>query len=79
MNTKVALLLLVLFIMVAERVAAGDPDVPSTKEFNIGRAFAHCAKLRKVNYDIWFTGIISSNIISSPQPDKSSKMIEFQF
>lgn len=49
---------LVLIIMVAEGVYAGDPS--GTKDFNIGRAFAHCTKLTKNNYDLWVTGLIST-------------------
>ena len=52
--------LLVLLFMVAEEVSAGDPV--STKEFNVGRAFAHCTKLTKDNYDLWLTGLISTMV-----------------
>jgi len=58
MNMQRALLLLVLLSMAAEVVDTADPT--STKDFNIGRAFAHCTKLTKNNYDIWFTGLIST-------------------
>ena len=58
MNISKVVWLLVLLYMVAEGVYAVDPS--STKEFNIGRAFAHCTKLTKGNYDLWFTGLIST-------------------
>ena len=46
------MLALMLCIMAAE---AG-----SDKEFNVGRAFAHCTKLYNGNYDIWYTGLVST-------------------
>ena len=49
------LLLLLLFIMAAEGVLS-----VGVKEFNVGRAFAHCTKLSKSNYDVWLTGLIST-------------------
>ena len=40
-------------------VAEGVLSV-GVKEFNVGRAFAHCTKLTKSNYDVWLTGLIST-------------------
>ena len=28
------------------------------KEFNIAKAFSHCTKLTKDNYEIWFVGLV---------------------
>ena len=53
------IVILMVFIMVAEEVYAAD--TPS-RDFNVGRAFAHCTKLTKDNYDLWFTGLISTLI-----------------
>ena len=50
---------LMFFIMVAE-VSSADSSTSTTKEFNVGRAFAHCVKLTGANYQIWITGIIST-------------------
>ena len=64
MMMKKLSMIVVLSIMVAVVVAPDSsgsaPQVPSEKEFNVGRAFAHCRKLTKDNYDIWFTGLIST-------------------
>ena len=53
--TGAKLLTIMVFIMVVEVVFSAE-----TKEFNVGRAFAHCTKLSKANYDIWLTGLIST-------------------
>ena len=45
----------ILFFMVSEVVSSTE-----TKDFNVGRAFAHCTKLTRGNYDIWLTGLIST-------------------
>ena len=55
-------LLLVVFVMVAG-VSSADPSTSTMKEFNVGRAFAHCVKLTGTNYQIWITGIISTIVV----------------
>ena len=57
------LLFWVLFIMAAEAGLCMEPGKSTTdviKEFNIGRAFAHCIKLDKGNYFVWLTGLLST-------------------
>ena len=53
--TGAKVLMFMIFIMVAVDVLSVEP-----KDFNVGRAFAHCTKLTKSNYDIWLTGLIST-------------------
>ena len=50
----------VLFWTVFVMVAVDSVQATDSKDFNIGRAFAHCTKLTKSNYDIWLTGLIST-------------------
>ena len=57
------ILFLMILNMVAEVVNAADTSgTPNIKDFNVGRAFAHCTKLTKDNYDLWFTGLLSTLI-----------------
>ena len=57
---RMVLILLMLFIMVAPVVSMDTGKDTKEREVNVGRAFAHCAKLSKNNYEIWITGIIST-------------------
>lgn len=71
-------LLLVFFVMVAG-VSSADPSTSTMKEFNVGRAFAHCVKLTGTNYQIWITGIISTivGISGVSQLENVRKILEY--
>ena len=72
------IMLLVLFVMVAG-VSSTDGSTSTMKEFNVGRAFAHCVKLTGTNYQIWITGIISTivGISGVSQLENVRKILEY--
>ena len=49
------LLCIIIILMMVAEVALMAP-----KDFNVGRAFAHCTKLTKSSYEIWITGVVST-------------------
>ena len=75
----ICLVLCVLYFGMVNGAEAESSKAQTDTFLNLGKSFAHCSKLIKSNYTIWFAGILSTcmGLMHIPKIRIVAEMLDF--